>query len=962
MELNLKRTLDNFDAEAVGDAASGLDLDVRTYCEKRTRSPMLFLISVACAAFYVLHHLLLTLCPQIPSWIWTLACTLSFVLFAAALWNFGQKEEASIFAAAGIAIGSLLLCANPLHFFLFFGLGLTLALWLADAIVVHHAYWIFADYRFSNRRRKALKRLWLGGFPNRVYTGIESFLLPSVHTSEESEHIQHCRTLAVFLLTYLLALICYPILDIRFFRGLFLVASILTLCQLFALTSLVLLKTSSRIDLFSTLLNAAQLWFGYNAHDTRAPGVLRTPAGSVFSRHAKFCCVSLIFFLGLIGATAFFPLSLLANPQFLEPKASNLDSLIASAPSEVRVMLDEKRGQIARAKSTTPTTSLLHQRLILEGEKAALFLKRYEANLLQKEQIRRINELQIKLQETPASWTAHACSRALEQGSFPWEALAGLLFSVCVPPLALSAFLGLLCARPMLFHTELIQVEAKKRHKSRWQSYIERLRKSPCPQAKNHLYLGNSIESGAPVLVHRDLLKRHAHIMGATGSGKTHRAIAPMLEQLIGTDCSVVVVDLKGDRALFETARLSAENAGVPFKWWTNERGAPSFLYNPFTQPVMQKLDADQRAEVLASALSLDHGDGYGERHFSLTHLDVLQKILNSRTSDELCSFSALRTAMKQLGTEASGKGGEKLYDSREQQAHAQDVRTISRMLSRAGALNANQREDAFRHIGPQVFSDAIDMQDTVESKNVLYFYLQSPTQRVAVRDIGKLAVYSILTAAIQSQSGRQIYLFIDEVQRIISKDLTIFLELARGAGIGVILSNQSLSQLKDGGNDFRSVVLDNTQLNIVFSCADPEFLKILGFGSGKAIFEMPQRTRYFGALNQEFLSWDFIEEQVAPRFDINDLIETGAKKELCYVRVGQNLGFSQFNGYPIQMLADFHLSARQYQKRSRSPWPSLAKYPGAFIPGDISENSSNQPEIDFSNPIDKTLNQLKND
>ncbi|MBU0717858.1 MAG: DUF87 domain-containing protein, partial [Planctomycetes bacterium] len=70
---------------------------------------------------------------------------------------------------------------------------------------------------------------------------------------------------------------------------------------------------------------------------------------------------------------------------------------------------------------------------------------------------------------------------------------------------------------------------------------------------RNHLLAGFNPENDYPILLSRGILREHAHIIGDTGSGKTALGITPLVAQLIGRPhTSVVIIDLKGDMALFE--------------------------------------------------------------------------------------------------------------------------------------------------------------------------------------------------------------------------------------------------------------------------------------------------------------------------------------------------------------------------------------------------------------------------
>src|SRR5262249_15998762 len=138
--------------------------------------------------------------------------------------------------------------------------------------------------------------------------------------------------------------------------------------------------------------------------------------------------------------------------------------------------------------------------------------------------------------------------------------------------------------------------------------------------------------TGDPVLLSREIVNEHVHIMGSTGSGKTAKGLIPMIEQLIRfRDAAVVIIDLKGDPALFHAARIAAEHTGATFKWFTTEVGRSTFVFNPFIQGNDEFFSLGQLAENTVESLGLDHGDAYGASYFSRVNRRLLRAIYKDR-------------------------------------------------------------------------------------------------------------------------------------------------------------------------------------------------------------------------------------------------------------------------------------------------------------------------------------------
>ncbi|MBK8183336.1 MAG: ATP-binding protein [Candidatus Competibacteraceae bacterium] len=85
-------------------------------------------------------------------------------------------------------------------------------------------------------------------------------------------------------------------------------------------------------------------------------------------------------------------------------------------------------------------------------------------------------------------------------------------------------------------------------------------------------------------------------LMGDSGSGKTALGRAPLLAQLISLqDSAVVVIDLKGDMPLFQTAQNGADKR---FKFFTNEVGKATHAFNPFGPFSSDHISLNQVCEV----------------------------------------------------------------------------------------------------------------------------------------------------------------------------------------------------------------------------------------------------------------------------------------------------------------------------------------------------------------------------
>jgi hypothetical protein len=463
---------------------------------------------------------------------------------------------------------------------------------------------------------------------------------------------------------------------------------------------------------------------------------------------------------------------------------------------------------------------------------------------------------------------------------------------------------------------------------NRWDNTIERLLNG---LREPHLFIGTGVEDRTPWLLDRTLLRTHAHIMGGTGSGKTSLAIVPLAAQLIAhADASIVIIDLKGDRAMFWGSFLEAERAGLPFKWFTIDPGCASFVFNPFTQRHNQERTVNARAQSLLLAMGLYYGDAYGKSFFQSISLDTLTAFL-SKYSD-IRSFADLARYAEEPGTYvATGTD----------QENSQHLRTLLRQMGSIAPLNGNERTTP--ELPRQVLAEAIDMADVLTRKQVVYFSLPSLEEELTAKAIGKLALYALVSAAQVIGRWRKTvpcYVFLDEFQQMCAENIRIVLEMARSKDIFLLLSHQTRDQLKTVDYDITSTVESCTTFKLVFEASSLQDLKDMEAYSGEVRSHQLSWTQLadtglatagddafslssvYPRLLGEALTTT-VNEHKEPRILRNEILAYSAHPLRALVRSRQDGGLTQYAGQWSPIECDFSISKQEYEARMATPWPS---------------------------------------
>lgn len=465
-----------------------------------------------------------------------------------------------------------------------------------------------------------------------------------------------------------------------------------------------------------------------------------------------------------------------------------------------------------------------------------------------------------------------------------------------------------------------------------WDHRVQRMRLSPDSLEREHFYLGSSIEGDFPVLLHEQLLYRHGHILGDTGSRKTSIGIAPLVTQIIDRGKhSVIIIDLKGDPALFNAVKDEAHAAGLPFKWFTNKVGQSSFIFNPLAQSHLPRLTTDQLTQGILQALELEHGEGYGRGHFTALNDAVLGAYLH-RYRRHVGSFAELHRYVSDRNAYRN------ISNDDEDWRHTRQLVNLVEKVARLGPMNVTAAEARDK---PRVIEEQIDMPSVLRTPQVVYFFLSSTLDPRTVSPIAKLAMFSLLGAS-EFRSGIEprAFVFIDEFQRVISEAMTLFFEQARSKGLHFILANQALSQLNAKGVDITGVIDSCTGFKQSFRASDEENIKRIIANSGEAVYHDVSWSRTvrdaYDAETPHLISlahalrWHSddtsvsVKESVGPRIDRNTLIEASALPLASFIHFTEGSGYTQYAGYWTTVLSEYHITKPLFDYFEREPLPPV--------------------------------------
>lgn len=908
-----------------GKQQTRLELDYRPAMPAPTFIPPLVAILVAAS---VLGLLLLR--PLVKS----LASPLFFaiVLVAALTYlviTFVRRHNSRTVAFHGAVILLItvgLVSDNPVAAYLLFGLALYRLAIQADWYNHHAAMWMRANLFLPPEVRRTWYSVWRpmplwrrfvrgirhlrGGDPDdmdALATPLPGKHKQMVRDQEIPERIRYEIGFVLLLPAYVAGFFVLLVIPEPLFAGLAAVVFLTLLLTAYATVTINDYRRTADLtwrEVATCLSTANVAWWQYRGH--HKPGVFKSPCGPLYAREWK-SYVTHILLAGTVALlAAYYPLGpLVAGPTLWQNAAFEL--------YQDKPRLDERA-----IRGTLPIETRVYADQLPPGQ-ADAYLNAV-AGSKHAEQLARAKQAALApLTASPEAWLV----TSMRGGGILWlpfilSITACIVFPYFFTFLAVRALTG----RAIIHHYLGLEDADSPYHEPMypWDAIVRRLKESQNPKEREHLWFGVNAQDDTPVLVPRELLIQHAHVLGGTGTGKTSMALTPLVAQLIGHDCSVVILDLKGDDALFQTARLGAKNAKLPdgtprplpFKWFRSESGHSTYAFNPFLQGHMKSFVHLERMHIFTKAFGLEYGEGYGKSHFSRQHRDTLLALFKLRPEVESFRELAAELATKDLHAKLLRETNTKSLD------HASDLFGVIRELAEIDAINITSRSGL-----PTVLSEAIDMAQIVKHPSVAYFRLPASISNASDREIGKFAFHALLTAAQRFRTGRSIYFFIDEFQQLVSEDLEVLFEQARHFHIATILANHHQAQLAKAGPHVLKAVEETTAIAQVFSANDVEFRRTLQELSGETIY-------LFATYDSEGAVSDY-REQVGTRHRSNDLMRMTARENECWFRGKYNRGYFNSDGQPFIMYAGYHIPRDEYKRRDATPWPTVADNPQTF-------------------------------
>lgn len=384
------------------------------------------------------------------------------------------------------------------------------------------------------------------------------------------------------------------------------------------------------------------------------------------------------------------------------------------------------------------------------------------------------------------------------------------IYLICI--LGLCAFLGI------FIYTTFFSSKAKDLKEKR--IAFEDVPQDLKEQSPSSVKMGISIDYNREIYLPDNIRRRHVHILGVTGSGKTESVILNFLGQDIKRGLGSIILDAKGDQSFVDFLNSKAQEKTRIF----DLSDISSVSYNPLTEGT--PLESAQR---LFSSLTWSE-DYYKSKAFSALLIifeDFHRKTNRNPTIKDIQKYLEVNSTLADvLNMEVKSK------------AFEAEFKDLSGLRDQIRTLSIGHFE---KLLSPSQESSSINLSDAFKGQ-IIYFRLQSLLSPQAVQIIGKLIIQNINFLTGNSHRGlnhkRQIIpIYLDEFASFASPEFADLISKARSAGFALHFSHQSNGDLAEVSQGFLNRITDNSATKIVLRINDPDTAEFYSRAFGTKLY-----------------------------------------------------------------------------------------------------------------------------
>ena len=342
---------------------------------------------------------------------------------------------------------------------------------------------------------------------------------------------------------------------------------------------------------------------------------------------------------------------------------------------------------------------------------------------------------------------------------------------------------------------------------------------------------------------------KHSHVIAPTGRGKTQSALAPIARQFLEIGKGVLIIDPKGDNSIPKAFIFLLKEMGTyPDGFWYFDPMKPrySLSYNPLYSGIKYNKPEHIAVMVIATMPRVGGTATFYEniqKEFTRATTRLLSvipktgKMANFLDLYSIVAFlpNSIRYLLDTYSDELRGDEKDEIYylwlkSIYEEAKRNKEFRSYLRGLQQHLSLYAF----SFHPRLLNSYDPDIKIAEGFRQGKLMYFSLRAldfPSGESL--DIGKMILMDIQSyAAFKQREGLESevpdMVFIDEAHNVIVPEFQRMFEMARSAGIGIMLIHQSKQQMDEIKKGMFENIFNNTNIKLILGAEDPETKKYL--------------------------------------------------------------------------------------------------------------------------------------
>ena len=462
--------------------------------------------------------------------------------------------------------------------------------------------------------------------------------------------------------------------------------------------------------------------------------------------------------------------------------------------------------------------------------------------------------------------------------------------------------------------------------------------------APNVLRSQDDSVSGSPgIAISLQELLNGIWAMGNPRSGKSAMMtslilqVLPLVACMRGGGLSIVVLDMKGDRAMFWATYTKAREYGIPVRLLNTMSGYATHLF-PVLAQAQWKTSQVQAAELAIEIFGLDYGSDYGRAFFTSQNETL------ARASFASCfrNFREFRRAAEP-------------NSASERRASLHLLNELEK-ASEIAPINTNPDAD------DDLRDKMIDIASLFQRPQLIYCFLPDTELSTGNFMIARAFMALIRKEAVRHPPGSRLGVWVvgDEADRFLSNHTEKFLTKAPGFNVGTCLAHQHIGQLRTpDGRDFTRSLSAGTNIKFDFTPSENvefhtlrsrtyvEYRKSPTYSTGSSFSDSPEtETSTTSLTRSESVNYSPVER---PLFSINELLDITREKNRCLINIAQQTKPFGWGGDMYDAYVPFSISAETHAGFEATDMPKDDSFLAGMItnPSAAATGPDNMPLIE---------------